>query len=169
MLHAIRRPTTVAAAALALALAHSTAFALHRNTPPIVRISRMLATALPSAHAWGGSIAFASSEDLASPATTGKQLYVFNMFAYDCQSGAPKPAMCPVPAKPPITKVTTGSGKPDHPTVNAAGTLVAFDADGAFGGGSGPGVGHRQIIVKDLATNALTRVTERESRDRVVG
>jgi len=44
---------------------------------------------------------------------------------------------------------------------------VAFDADGSYGGGAGPGVGRRQVFVLNLVTHALTRVTDASGGDSV--
>jgi len=37
---------------------------------------------------------------------------------------------------------------------------MAFEADGSFNGGAGAGVGHRQVILKNLRTDEVVRVTD---------
>jgi hypothetical protein len=98
--------------------------------------------------------------------STGRQVFLFSLFNYDCLNGTPggELATCPVVPTPYI-QVTTGPGAADNPSVANNGTLVAFDADGAFAGGSGPGVGRRQIFLKNLATSELRRITDAASGD----
>src|SRR5207248_5521024 len=54
-----------------------------------------------------------------------------------------------------------------NPSITAAGAVVAFDADGAYAGGTGPGVGHRQIFLKDLTTSLISRITDAPDGDSV--
>jgi hypothetical protein len=153
------------AAVLLVVLTAAPARALHRVTPGAVRITHGAAVMHPATRSWGYVLAFSSTEDLAATGSTGRQVFVFSLFAYDCQYGTPSPelASCPHPAPPALAQVTSGPGTPDDPSATASGTLVAFDADGAYGGGSGPGVGHRQIFVQDLST--LVRVTDAADGD----
>jgi hypothetical protein len=153
--------------AAALLLAAVPANALHRVTPGSVLFSRGSAAAHPSTRSWGYMLAFSSTEDLAGMASTGRQVFVFGLFNYDCQYGTPNPELshCPHPAPPALVQATTGPGAADNPSATAGGTLVAFDADGAYGGGTGPGVGHRQIFVVDLTTSEILRVTDAADGD----
>jgi Tol biopolymer transport system component len=64
-------------------------------------------------------------------------------------------------------QVTAGSGEPDNPSAIVSGPLVAFDADGSYADGVGAGVGHRQIFLKNQATNGLTRVSDAADGDSV--
>ncbi len=119
----------------------------------------------PSTRSWGYVLAFSSTEDLASTGSTSRQIFVFGLFPYDCQFGIPGPELssCPQPAQPYLVQVTSGPGTAYNPS--ATGTLAAFDADGSYGGGTGPGVGHRQIFLLDRATNSLRRVTDAADGD----
>ncbi len=141
--------------------------ALHRVTPGAARLTPGAPVAHPSTRSWGYLLAFSSTEDLAATGSTGRQVFVFGLFNYDCQYGTPAPELssCPGAAPPFLTQVTSGPGAPDNPSATAGGTLVAYDADGSHAGGTGPGVGHRQIFVKDLTTNTLLRVTDAPDGD----
>jgi len=141
--------------------------ALHRVTPGAARVTHGAAVSHPSTRSWGYLLAFSSTEDLAATGSTGRQVFVFGLFDYDCQYGIPAPELssCPGAAPPFLTQVTAGPGAPDDPSATAGGTLVAFDADGSYAGGAGPGVGHRQIFVKDLTTSTLLRVTDAPDGD----
>ncbi|HJQ83245.1 MAG TPA: hypothetical protein VKA21_04165, partial [Candidatus Binatia bacterium] len=88
------------------------------------------------------------------------------LFDHDCLNGTPtgELASCP-PSPKPLVQVTTGPGTPDNPSTTIRGDLVAFDADGAHAGGVGPGVGRRQIFIRNMVTSALTRVTDVSTGD----
>lgn len=147
--------------ALAVALGASTAEALHQNSPGAIRMSHGAPVTQPSTQSWGFQVPFASTDDLAKTGSTSRQIFVFGLFNYDCQHLVPGPALaCPTVPGPVLTQETSGPGEPDNPSLNGSATLLAFDADGAFGGGTGPGVGHRQIFLKNRTTGQISRITD---------
>ncbi|TMA40267.1 MAG: hypothetical protein E6J83_14075, partial [Deltaproteobacteria bacterium] len=122
----------------------------------------------PPTQSWGFQVPFSSTEDLARTGSSGRQVFVFGLFNYDCQHLLPGPGLaCPATPAPIFTQVTSGPGNPDNPSITAAGAVVAFDADGAYAGGTGPGVGHRQIFLKDLTTSLISRITDAPDGDSV--
>ena len=142
--------------------------ALHKATPASGRVTHGAPVALPSTRAWGYLLAFASTEDLLVTGSTGRQIFLFRLFDYDCLSGPPIDELATCPGSPePLMQVTAGPGGADNPSVTIAGTLLAFEADGAYAGGVGPGVGQRQIFLLDLVTSTLTRVTDAPDGDSV--
>src|SRR5262245_876784 len=151
----------LAAALVLSALAGVPAHALHRVTPGAALVTHGASVTHPATRSWGYVLAFSSTEDLAATGSTGRQVFVFGLFDYDCQCGTPSPELsgCAQPAAPFLVQATTGPGAPDNPSATAGGTLVAFDADGGYAGGAGPGVGRRQIFILDLTTSTLVRVT----------
>ena len=154
-------------AGLCLVLGALPARALHKVTPGAVRLTHGQAVVHPSTRSWGYVLAFSSTEDLAGTLSTGRQVFVFGLFPYDCLYGTPNAelAACPQPPAPVLVQATSGAGSPDNPSATAAGTLVTFDADGGYAGGAGPGVGHRQVFVLDFAANQLTRITDAADGD----
>jgi len=151
------------AAGLALA---SPALALHKNTPAAIRLSKMMPTSHPTTPSWDRHVAFSAEGDLTGTGNSGRQIFLFNLFAYNCERGSVF-AGCPIPAEVPLRQITDGPGTPDNPSINFKGTLLAFDADGSFGGGTGAIVGHRQIFLLDLLTGSVTRVTNGTDGDSV--
>jgi len=150
----------------ALALTASVADALHQNSPGAVRVTHGVAVPQPVTHSWGFQVPFSSTEDIAHTGNSSRQIFLFGLFDYDCQNPTPGPALsCPAVPPPAVTQVTTGPGNPDNPSIGGAGNVIAFDADGAYAGGTGPGVGHRQIFLKDLSTSQVTRVTDAPDGD----
>ncbi|MCW5889310.1 MAG: PD40 domain-containing protein [bacterium] len=154
--------TALAAGLLVTAPAH----ALHKNSPPAIRISKGAPTSHPTTPSWDRYVAFASSGDLVGTGNTTRQVFLFNLFAHDCDIGGIVIG-CPLPAVPPIRQITSGPGAPDNPTINQAGTLLAFDALGSYGGGTGPAAARRQIFLLNLATGDLRRVTNGTDGDSV--
>ncbi len=144
--------------------------ALHKPTPAAARVTHGAPLAHPSTRSWGYVLAFASTEDLANTGSTARQIFVFRLFDYDCQIGPHTGELAPCPAVPSpyVVQATTGPGQPDNPSAERQGGVVAFDADGAYAGGSGPGVGRRQIFVRNLITNELIRVTDAADGDSVL-
>jgi hypothetical protein len=154
----MRRRLLPLAIVLALPLA---AHALHRSSPGAILVTTGAPVVHPSTRSWERYLAFSTTEDLLRTGSAGRQVYLFNLFAYDCANGlpgAPELGACPIVAAPPIARVTTGVGDADDPSVDRTGTVIAFAADGAYGGGSGAAVGHRQIFVQS-PTAGLVRVT----------
>src|SRR5438552_2865157 len=151
---------------VALALTAAVADALHQNSPGAVRVTHGVAVPQPVTHSWGCQVPFSSREDLTHTANSRRQIFLFGLFDYDCQNPTPGPALsCPAVPPPAVTQVTTGPGNPDNPSIGGTGNVIAFDADGAYAGGTGPGVGHRQIFLKDLSTSQVTRVTDAADGD----
>ena len=156
------------AAVLVVALTVSAAQALHQNSPGAIRVTPGVPVVDPPTQSWGFQVPFSSTEDLARTGSSGRQIFVFGLFNYDCQHLLPGPGLaCPTTPQPIYTQVTSGPGNPDNPSVTTGGAVVAFDADGAYASGTGPGVGHRQIFLKDLTTNLISRVTDASDGDSV--
>jgi hypothetical protein len=141
--------------------------ALHRVTPAGVRVTRGAAISLPPTRSWGYLTAFTSPDDLAGTGNTTQQVFLFRLFDSDClvAPNTGELASCP-PAPEPLVQVTTGPGAAANPSADSVND-VAFDADGSYGGGAGPGVGRRQVFVLNLVTDALTRVTDASGGDSV--
>jgi hypothetical protein len=157
------RISVTLAAVLALA---TPAFALHKNTAAAIRLSKMMPTAHPSTPSWDRHVAFSSSADPVGTGSDSRQVFIFNLFNYDCAVGSVF-AGCPLDLPAPLQQATEGPGTPDNPSVNFKGTMLAFDADGSYGGGTGPIVGHRQIFLMDLMTGTVTRITNGTNGDSV--
>lgn len=147
-----------------LALTPAPARALHRNTAPAIRVTTGAAVALSPTRSWGRTLAFTAADALGR-----RQAYLFSLFDYDCQHVVPGPTLgdCPPASQPFVVPVTSGPGEPDDPSLDGSHTLVAFDADGAYGGGTGPGVGHRQVFLLNRLTNTLVRITDAADGDSV--
>lgn len=154
------------AAFVAVLLLTASAHALHKNSPPAVRLSKGAPTVHPATPSWDRHVAFVSSADLVGTGNTTQQVFLFNLFAHDCGTGGVV-AGCPLPPVPPIRQITTGAGAPDDPSINMHGTLIAFDALGSYDGGTGPAAAYRQIFLLDLMSNTLRRVTNGTDGDSV--
>jgi Tol biopolymer transport system component len=164
-----RRLSRVVRAGVAALLLPAAALALHHDTPPAARITHGDAVAHPSTRSWGYFLAFSSTEDLANTGSTGRQIFVFRLFDYVCQV-APHTgdlSSCPSLPTPYIVQATAGPGNPDNPSATRQGGVVAFEADGAYDGGTGPGVGRRQIFVRNFDTTELIRVTDAPDGDSI--
>lgn len=160
-------PTRALALALATGLVlTATAHALHKNSPPAIRLSKGVPTSHPATPSWDRHVAFVSSGDLAGTGNATRQVFLFNLFAHDCAIGGVF-AGCPLPPVPAMRQITSGPGDPDNPTINQHGTLLAFDALGSYGGGTGPAAAYRQIFLLNLTTGELRRVTEGTDGDSV--
>src|SRR4029450_10582714 len=73
----------------ALLLIATTARALHRESPPVLRLTSADDPAHPQGRSWGNWFAFSSTQDLAVPPhgplrAAGRQIFVFNLGYYDC-------------------------------------------------------------------------------------
>ncbi|MFI5043022.1 MAG: hypothetical protein ACHQNA_14450, partial [Acidimicrobiales bacterium] len=143
------------------------AHALHRNTPASIRITRGSAITLPPTRSWGYVNAFSSTDDVLGTGSTGRQIYLFSLFEYDCGFGVPGPELSSCRGRPAVSQITSGPGDPDDPSVGFRTTWVAFDADGSYGGGTGPGVGHRQIFLLNRTTEQLLRLTDAADGDSI--
>ncbi len=142
--------------------------AIHRQAPPGMRATSGGPHQLPPTRSWGYTIAFTSSVDLVSTGNTSRQVFVWNIrrLAQNlirCR----KTGACGLPRRPDLAQITpTGSpGSPDNGSANVR--YVAFDADGAYGGGSGPQASRRQIFLYDTRTQALVQVTSSGAGDSV--
>jgi Tol biopolymer transport system component len=149
-------PLRLSAAVLLLALVAPPANALHRDTPPAARITGGDPHFHPGTRSWSKYLAFSSTEDLTRTGSTGRQVYLFNLHAYDCLVGSTTETSCPSPPQPYLRQITSGAGAPDNPTVDETGSFVAFEADGTFNGGTGPASARRQIFIADLTTDPIT-------------
>jgi hypothetical protein len=147
-----------------LALVPARAHALHRNTAPAIRVTDGASVALSPTRSWGRTLAFTADD-----AQDRRQAYLFSLFDYDCEHLVPGPTLrgCPSATQPFVVPVTDGPGEVDDPSLDGSHTLVAFDADGAYGGGTGPGVGHRQVFLLNRLTKELVRVTDAADGDSV--
>ncbi|MCW5891700.1 MAG: hypothetical protein KIT14_14285 [bacterium] len=158
-----------------------TAHALHRETPGAVQITNGVSHVHSTGRSWGNYLTFVSSQDLAGTGNTTKQVFVFNLAAYDCAKGTTVPTTpCPPATTPHIWQLTTGNGQPDNPSAgtpsNGAtiGDLwVAFDALGSFSvpGAlsplSGAAGNRRQIYLANLKTGEYRRVTTAADGDSI--
>jgi hypothetical protein len=71
-------------AALAAGLLAAPAYALHKNSPPAIRLSKGVPTAHPATPSWDRHVPFVSSADLTGSGNTMRQVFLFNLFAHDC-------------------------------------------------------------------------------------
>ncbi|HWP65548.1 MAG TPA: hypothetical protein VNO26_06530 [Candidatus Limnocylindria bacterium] len=97
------------------------AFALHRETPGAVRITRSASHFHSPGRMWGNDVAFVSNVDLAFNGNNTQQIFVYNHFQWVCQNGTPVPATearCPSPPIPFLQQVTFGPGEPANPSVS---------------------------------------------------
>jgi Tol biopolymer transport system component len=159
-----RLAVVAATVAATLALTTPSAFALHQESDPATRVTLGADHEHSGGRHWSTrAIAFSSEVDLLNNGSTGRQIYVFDLLAFDCNRFSTKPGTpCPRPRRPALTQVTHGPGASDNPTLvfSEDGQFIAFDADGSYNGGNGPGVGHRQIFLEDLITGEIIRVTD---------
>jgi Dictyostelium (slime mold) repeat len=183
MLTRFRLPLRIAALA-SLLLLPGRGEALHEETPGAVPVTRGVPHGHPAGRAWGNFLAFASRQDLTGTGNTTPQIFVFNLAYFDCAQGTTKscdPSQtpgcqntpCPPVGTPFLVQATSGRGAPDNPSI---GTLpsaapydhwLAFDADGSFGGLTGPAAGRRQIFLLNLRTGELRQVTAGTDGDSV--
>src|SRR5262249_48135501 len=144
-----------------LVLAASTARALHRESPPVLRLTSADDPTHTPGRSWGNWFAFSSTQDLAVPPhgplkAPGRQIFVFNLGFYDCAQDTTKRCAdndtptncqntpCPPIGTPYLRQITNGPGDPDNPTIatatfaavlagNQEDVWVGFDALGIFG------------------------------------
>jgi hypothetical protein len=66
----------------------------------------------------GDVLAFSSTEDLANTGSTGRQIFAFHLFDYDCLLGPHTGELGPCPAVPTryVVQATNGTGQPDNPS-----------------------------------------------------
>jgi len=156
----------------------SVALALHRESPPVVRLTNADTHAVSRGRSWGNWVAFSSTQDLANLGAArypGRQIFVYNQAFYDCANnttGVFATGFCPPAGTPYLVQVTNGPGNPDNPTAGdkASGAefndiWVAFDADGRFNCGTNATclasaqATRRQIFIKNIRTSELKQVT----------
>lgn len=167
--------TRVAVGLLAVVLGVSPGHALYRWTPSAVRISSGGTHSNSWGRSWGYYVAFSSKENLDPTKSTGgtRQIFLFSVLDYACQNGRPElrsadetTPPCPATPQPYIRQITSGPGDADNPTVSADGASIAFDADGAYGGGNGLGVGRRQVFLWTAGQSGQTiRITDAPDGD----
>ncbi|TMA98067.1 MAG: hypothetical protein E6J70_14905 [Deltaproteobacteria bacterium] len=99
------------------------AFALHRESPPAIRLTSGGPNFVPQTRSWAFSLIFSSTDDLLANGSTGRQIYYFTLFDYDCQRGVIPPIQvtCPNPPHPFLVQLTSGPGDPDNPTIDGSG------------------------------------------------
>ncbi len=160
--------------AVVLALLPAPAAAMHLEAPTAARITAGESHGHPFTRSWGSYFAFTSADNLSGEGTVGRQVFVFSHRDYVCQLGRPElqspwevQPPCPVVPAAYLRQVTSGPGDPQSASVNVDGTIVAFEALGSFGGGTGPSASRRQIFVKNLVTGVVTRVTDSPHGDSV--
>lgn len=161
----------IAAACLLLSAPESRA--LHRESPPAIRLTSGHGHFLSHTRSWGRYIAFTSEGDLLANGSTGRQVFIFSQFQYVCQFGSPLPTtegICPAQPQPYLIQVTSGAGDPADPSVTVktdGSILVAFDAYGTFNGASGAIATHRQIYVKKVNNGQIYQLTAAPDGDNV--
>src|SRR5881628_3426552 len=154
------------------ALASTSAWALHKESPPAYRITSGASHFHTPTRSWGNYFPLSSPEDLAGTGNARREIFVFNLAYFDCFNGTTfDTTPCPSPLKPFLVQVTNGPGDPDNPSVAlpfdasdpADGVddtqWLAFDALGNFNGGAGAAASHRQIFIKNLITNEIRQIT----------
>jgi hypothetical protein len=172
-----------------LFFAASTARALHRESPPVVRITSAADHQMPTGRSFGNWFAFASDQDLANEGglrAPGAQIFVWNQGFFDCAQGTTKDTCgtdqttgcqrtpCPPPGTPFLRQVTnTNTGNPANPSMSTAASghdvndvWVAFDALGSFiclptdtVCLGRPSSSRRQIFMLNLLTNEIRQIT----------
>ncbi|MFN8545951.1 MAG: hypothetical protein U0807_17345 [Candidatus Binatia bacterium] len=145
------------------------ALALHRESPPAVRVTSTGTHNLPTGRQFStNAFAFISDQDLLANGSTGPQIFIFSLLFFDCNAYTTRPGTpCPSPPRPGLFQITRGTGNPDNPSLSFRETqaYLAFEADGAFGGLTGPAATHRQIFLLNLVTNELITVTNAADGD----
>jgi hypothetical protein len=178
-----------------LFLVVSPAGALHRESPPVVRITSAADHQAPTGRSFGNWWAFASTQDLTNQGALrapGNQIFVWNQGFYDCAHGTTKDTCgtdqtsscqrtpCPPPGTPFLRQITnTTTGDPANPSMDTApfgadvnDVWVAFDALGSFiclptdaACLAQPSSSRRQIFMVNLLTNEVRQVTFLASGD----
>jgi Dictyostelium (slime mold) repeat len=173
----------------ALFLVASPVRALHRESPPVVRITSAADHEAPTGVSFGNWWAFASTQDLANEGALrapGTQIFVWNQGFFDCAQGTTKDTCgtdttstcqrtpCPPPGTPFLRQVTnTTTGDPANPSMDTApfgsdvnDVWVAFDALGSFiclptdtACLAQPSASRRQIFMLNLLTNEIRQIT----------
>ncbi len=136
------------------------AWALHRETPPSVRVTSGSDHHLSASRSWGNFLGFSSTVDLLETGSTGRQIFLFNVAYFDCNRATTREQTpCPKPPLPSLVQLTDRPGSPDNPSVEPKGQYVVFDADGVFGGGGGPQASRRQIFLLNRKNGEIQQIT----------
>src|SRR5262245_45627411 len=169
MLTELRAGLCLISAAIAVLLP-GPASAIQRATPQSIRVTSGASHTHSTGRSWGRYFAFSSPVDLTDEGSTASQVYVFSVVDYACQFGRPElqlpwedPVDCQARGKLPyLVKATSGTPADaiSNPSVNSAGTIVAFEAYGSFENKcSGPAASRKQIFIKDITSGKTTAVT----------
>ena len=150
--------------------------ALHTESRPATRVTSGASHGHTAGRQWSTrALGFSSEVDLLANGSTGRQLFVFDLLAYDCNRFTTHLATpCPVPPRPPLLQLTHGPGSPDNPSLvfnttidNQLTIIVAFEADGSFNGGTGQAASHRQVYLMNITTGETIQVTNSPDGDSV--
>ena len=168
MLTELRAGLCLISASIALLLPGPAA-AIQRATPQSIRVTSGATHTHSTGRSWGRYFAFSSPVDLTGEGSTASQVYLFSVVDYACQFGRPElqieseePVTCPSPKRPYLVKATSGSPADNiaNPSVNTAGTIIAFEAFGSYKGlCPGAAASKRQVFVADLVSGQTTAVT----------
>jgi hypothetical protein len=120
----------------ALFLVASPVRALHRESPPVVRLTSAADHTAPTGVSFGNWWAFASTQDLTNQGALrapGNQIFVWNQGFFDCAQGTTKDTCgtdqtttcqrtpCPPPGTPFLRQITnTTTGSPANPSMDTA-------------------------------------------------
>jgi hypothetical protein len=173
----------------ALFLVASPVRALHRESPPVVRLTSAADHTAPTGVSFGNWWAFASTQDLTNQGALrvpGNQIFVWNQGFFDCAQGTTKDTCgtdqtttcqrtpCPPPGTPFLRQITnTSTGSPANPSMDTApfgsdvnDVWVGFDALGSFiclptdtVCLAQPSASRRQIFMVNLLTNEVRQIT----------
>ncbi len=156
------------AALLAVALYAGPANALHRETPGAVRLTFGGPQTIPETRSWGNFFAFASTTDLLGNGSVGQHVFIFNLAYFDCNNHTTRPRTpCPDPPLPALVQLEHRPGSPSNPSVTTDGKWVAFEADGAFNGTTGPEARRRQIFLMSPETGEILQITRSPEHDSI--
>jgi len=147
------------------------ALALHNDSRPVTRLTFGGSHSHTPGRQWSTrALSFSSDVDLLGNGSTGRQLFIFDLYAFDCNHGTTKALTpCFVPPLPSLIQVTSGPGSPDNPSMvfRSLNQVVAFDADGSFMGDTGAAANHRQIYLMDIITGEIIQMTSSPDGDSV--
>jgi hypothetical protein len=145
--------------------------ALHNESRPATRLTFGGSHSHTPGRQWSTrALSFSSDVDLLGNGSTGRQLFVFDLYAFDCNHGTTAPRTpCFVPPLPALIQVTSGPGSPDNPSMvfRSLNQVVAFDADGSFSGDTGAAATHRQVYLMNIITGEIIQITSSPDGDSV--
>src|SRR5947199_125585 len=128
-------------------LAACPAFALHRESPPAIRLTSGGPNFVPQTRSWAFSLIFSSTDDVLANGSTGRQIYYFTRFDYDCQRGV-IPAIERVPVTV-LLQITNGAGPSTRPMLDYLGKFISFESTADLLG-DGHHTGVSQIFASEL-------------------